>query len=409
MDSNFDPKKLIHTEQGGKWLRQFDPIDQESAISIANNLTLVSHIEFKRNLRSKLEEVASSIEGSVGFFAIREIDATTPFYSQTTSHDGKSVNALLSSNQGGEVKIVSIIRELCLSNPKKYLNHPTLESLRESRSDAIIFVDDFIGYGDRTRDFLDSFWRERTIVSWLSGKQIKFHVVAYSGTKEDIGYIKKHKSKPQIHIYQGAPTFNSSSWSRDKKEKVKTLCREYDSIVNKGRENVWRRYGERMVTMIFEHGCPNDTPAILWSNNFEGNDWDGLFPNHTISSSTTSIFPPEIAKGYPVQALQEYEQWRMTNSGGLLRKMTLTVLDLISKGQRKSSTISCATGLDIKNCERLIKECIEWSLITKQREITDKGQAKLSRTRKLKTEQSFCFNRGTDYYYPKQLREATRD
>ena len=326
-----------------------------------------------------------------------------------TSYDGKSVNALSSSNQGVEIKTTNIIRGLCSSNSKKYLNHPTLESLRENRSDAIVFVDDFIGSGNRVRDFLDSFWLERTIVSWLSGKQIKFYVVTYSGTEEGISHTGKHKSKPQIHIHRDAPKFNSFSWNNYKKENIKELCREHGSIINKKRENVWSNYKEEMVTMVFDHGRPDNTPAILWESDFRGSDWSGLFPNHTISSSVISIFPPEIVKGYPVQVLQENEQWKQVNSGGLLRKMILLVLDLISKGQRKSSTISCVTGLDIKNCEYLIRECIEWSFITAQRRITCKGLDKLNATRKLRTRQSFRFDRGTDYYYPKQLREAARD
>ena len=50
MADSTEARKLIHTEQGRKWLAQFDPLDQEIATAIANNLTLVSHNEFERNL-----------------------------------------------------------------------------------------------------------------------------------------------------------------------------------------------------------------------------------------------------------------------------------------------------------------------------------------------------------------------
>lgn len=417
--------KLIHTEQGKKWLNQFKPIDQETAILIANSLTLVSHTEFERNLLTKMEELASSIEGTVGFFAIRELEkektsegfdgAVLPFYSQVESSDGKSVNALsASSNQGSEAKVANIIRQLCKSNPQKYLNHPTLENLRSNKSDAVIFVDDFIGSGGRVHEFLDAFWLEKTVVSWLSGKQMSFHVVAYSGTESGIAYAGRHKSTPQIHIYRDAPTFDTFHWGADKKNRIKELCRKYGYIANKKRKNMWCGYREGMAAIIFEHGCPNNTPTILWEPDFTGSGWNGLFPNRTISSSTASVFPSEIVRGDHIQILEDAGQKKLAHSASLIRRglagqIILIVLGLIAKGQRKRSTLSFATGLNVDDCERVIEKCIKWRFITVQRRITEKGLAELNAARKLRIGQLTVLDKGTDYYYPKQLREATYD
>lgn len=426
MSSDVNAKKLIHTKQGQDWLNQFETIDQEFAILLANNLTLVSHTEFERNLLAKIEGVASSIEGTVGFFSVRElekekpnewcVEKPLPFYSQAiASEDGQSVNALSSSaDQGSEAKVAHIIRQLCKSNPKKYLNHPTIESLRNSKSDAIIFVDDFIGSGGRVRDFLDSFWLEATIVSWLSGKQISFHVVAYSGTESGISSVENHKSKPHIHIFRDAPCFDTFAWDKERKNQIKKLCQKYGRIANKKRKHMWLGHEEGMAAIIFEHGCPNNTPAILWEPDFKGSRWKGLFPNRTVSSSVASVFPPEIVRGDHIQILVDAGQKKLANSGALLRRgpagqMILIILALIAKGQRKRSTLSFATGLDVENCERAIQACIKWKFITIQRRITAKGLAELNAARKLKMEQSRILDKGSDYYYPKQLREATHD
>ena len=61
MTNKTEARKLIHTEQGKKWLSQFDRLDQEVASLIANNLTLISHNEFESNLVKKISEVASSL------------------------------------------------------------------------------------------------------------------------------------------------------------------------------------------------------------------------------------------------------------------------------------------------------------------------------------------------------------
>lgn len=425
MDNAVDAKKLIHTEQGQKWLAQFDFVDQDIAITVANNLTLISHVEFERNLLKKLEEVVSEEKGCVGFFTIRELEKrqsesgfdtdVIPFYSQVKSEDGKSVNALsASADQGSEARIAQIIRQFCKSNPKKYFNHPTLEVLRKKKCDGVIFVDDFIGSGNRVTEFLTSFWIEPTIVSWLSGKQIHFHVITYSGTEEGISSVERHKSKPRIHIYRDAPIFSSFFWGDQKKDRVKKLCGKYGRIANKKRNNMWWGYKEGMAAIVFEHGCPNNTPAILWEPDYKGSGWIGLFPNRAISSEVASVFPSEIVRGDPVQILVDAGQSRLANSGALLRRgfagqIFLTVLALIAKGQRKRSTLSFATGLNVDDCERLIGKCIKWNFINAQRRITQKGLAELDVARKSKIERISSLDIGSDYYYPRQLREAAHD
>ena len=422
MNSDINAKNLIHTKQGQDWLYQFEPIDRQSAILLANNLTLVSHMEFERNLSAKITGVVSGITGSVGFFSVRELKKGNgkplPFYSQAiVSEDekSKSVNALSpSADQGSEAKVAHIIRQICRSDPQKHLNHPTIEPLRESKSDAIIFVDDFIGSGSRVRDFLDSFWLEKTILSWLSGKHISFHVIAYSGTESGISYVKKHKSKPYVHIFRDAPRFDTFAWDKERKNQIKKLCQKYGHIANKKRKNMWLGYKEGMAAIIFEHGCPNNTPAILWEPDFKGSGWKGLFPNRTVSSSIASVFPPEVVRGDHVQILVDAGQKKLANSGALLRRgpagqMILIILALIAKGQRKRSTLSFATGLDVENCERAIQACIKWKFITVQRRITAKGLAELNAARKLKLRQPRTLDKGSNYYYPKQLREATHN
>ena len=336
-----DSRKLIHTEQGKKWLAQFDLLDQGVAIRLANSLTLISHTEFERNLIDKIRETASNVDGVVSVFAIRKLSA--------------------SSNQGSEVRVANIIRNICRYDPEKFLNHPEIGSMREAKCRAIILVDDFIGSGNRAWRFLSSFWLEKTITSWLSLKYINFHVVAYSGTENGINRVFKHKSAPQISIYRDAPTLPSMPWSKETKEEVENLCEKYGRIANKRRNHMWMGYNKGKSTLVFEHGCPNNTPSILWEPGFEGSNWIGLFPNRTISSSTSSVFPPEIVRGDPIQILQDIGQTKLASSASLLRRgemgqTILLLLALIAKGRRKYSTLCFATGLNSQECERNIRE-----------------------------------------------------
>jgi len=411
-------RSLVHTQQGMRWLSQFDVLDKELAVSIANNLTLVSHIEFERNLIAKIESTAASIPGVVALFAVRELKRDTdghliPYYSQVSSLDGKSVNALSdSADQGSEARVAHIVRQLCRFNAAKYLNHPTITAMRESKCDAILFIDDFIGSGRRVDEFMYSFWLESTVVSWLSGKQISFQVVAYSGLNESIQSLSSQKSKPIIHIYRDATTFNNIAWSDGKKANAKKLFIKYGRIANSKRKNMWWGFKEGLAAIIFEHGCPNNTPAILWEPDFSGSGWIGLFPNRTVTNDVASVFPPEIQRGDPIQILTEVGQAKIAKSGALARRgeageLILLVLALIAKGQRKRSTLSFATGLNVDLIERLVGKCIKWEFITPQRRITPKGLAELDAARKMKPSKTYSLDKGTDYYYPQQLREIT--
>ncbi|WP_211586596.1 hypothetical protein, partial [Klebsiella pneumoniae] len=69
------------------------------------------------------------------------------------------------------------------------------------------FIDDYIGSGQRVSDFIDAFWRDRTIASWLSSKHIKIQVVAYSATAQGLRRLGFLKAFPELIIYRDSATF----------------------------------------------------------------------------------------------------------------------------------------------------------------------------------------------------------
>lgn len=427
MSAKKEARKLIHTERGKLWLNQFDPLDQEVASALANNLTLISHNEFERNLTLKMAQVAESISGPVAFFAMREmvprkpvvkarsiheqVYVATPFYQQvkTASNEVSIIPLGETADIGSEGRVASIIRQFCKRNKEAYLNHPTLECLRSTKCKAIVCVDDFIGSGNRGIDFLDAFWMERSIVSWHSYKLIEFHVIAYSGVEMGINIIGAHKSSPIVHIYRDAPTFNSLPWSKEKREDLFKLCEKYGRRANKRKRHMWLGYKNTMCALVFEHGCPNNVPAILVE---ETSTWRGLFPNRTISDTTFSIFPNEIPRQSQINILDDIGQKKLAKSRKLIRrgeigKIMLVILALISKGKCKRSTLCYATGLSNDDCDRYLERCIKWGFVSPQKRITQTGLAELNAAKRIGKVKSERLDKGSDYYFPQQLRKAT--
>tara|TARA_R110001606_G_scaffold367790_1_gene523455 strand:+ start:5302 stop:6585 length:1284 start_codon:yes stop_codon:yes gene_type:complete len=427
MSGNKEARKLIHTERGNMWLNQFEPLDQEIASSLANNLTLVSHNEFERNLTLKMAQVAECVSGPIAFFAMREmvphkpvvkgkkiqIEAydSTPYYQQVqAADDGVSVTPLgNTADIGSEGRVASIIRQFCKRDKNKYLNHPTLEYLRATKCRAIVCVDDFIGSGNRALEFLDAFWMEKSIVSWHSYKLIHFHVIAYSGVDSGIELLRSHKSSPFVHVYRDAPTFNSLPWSNEKKEELLNLCEKYGRKANKKRKHMWFGYKKTMCALVFEHGCPNNVPAILVE---DSNKWIGLFPDRTIVDTTLSVFPGEIPQRANIKSLYDIGQQKLARSPKLIRrgevgKALLVILALISKGKRKRSTLCYATGLSNYDCDKYLEKCIEWKFVSPQKRITPAGLAELRAAKKIGKVKSKGLEKGSDYYYPIELRGTT--
>jgi hypothetical protein len=158
---------------------------------------------------------------------------------------------------------------------------------------------------------------EKSIVSWHSYKLIAFHVVAYSGVDTGIEFLRAHKSSPSVHIYRDAPTFNTLPWSKEKKEGLFDLCEKYGRKANKKRRNMWWGYKKTMCALVFEHGCPNNVPAILVEEN---NEWIGLFPDRTITDTTLSVFPSEIPQHANIKILSDIGQKKLAKSSKMIRR-----------------------------------------------------------------------------------------
>ena len=411
-------RSLIYTARGQEWLEQFDPLDQGAAISLANSLKLISHNEFRRNLEKQIHNVGSKYGGPVALFAVREIETDTqegrfiggipPFFSQADgSPDGKSVSSVsASADQGSEAIIAQIIRQISKADPNKFLNHPTLEVMRDTRCDACFFIDDFIGSGRRLHTFIQSFWNEPSVVSWLSSKHIKFAVLAYSGTETGVKLVERHKSKTAVTLHVDAPTIYTLPIGTAGRAAIWELCEKYGRVASKNGRYMWFGFQRTMGTMIFEHGCPNNSPSILWLWN---DNWRGIFPKRTVDARVSSVFPPEIVRGDAVSLFRNIGQTRLARSGALLRRgqagqTILIVLAMIAQGQRKRSAISYATGLSRAECERILAKCIKWKFVSPQRRITPSGKAELEAGRKHLGLRNPKLDAGSPYYYPKQLR-----
>jgi len=74
----------------------------------------------------------------------------------------------------------------------RFLDHPGIDALKQSRVRNIVLIDDSIGSGQRVSDFINLLMKSKTVLSWWSYGLIQMHVVSF---------IRTHKAENRIRKY----------------------------------------------------------------------------------------------------------------------------------------------------------------------------------------------------------------
>lgn len=406
LEGNIPPSHLLLTERGEHWLKNFAEADRAIARDLATTLVLVSHNEFERGLTNLVNEIARTVNGPIALYGARELDASFRF---DVEDESSVVDATpRGTDIGSEGRLANIIRNISLSHPSKFLNHPTLNELRATRADAVFVLDDFIGSGKRCSEYLTALWRSRSLRSWASYKRIRFNAIAYSATAAGIQYVQRHPAHPVTHIVRHCPTITALHWKNAHIDAAREMCRTYAKQASLGRWALGFRDSESLL--VFEHGCPNNAPAIFWATSKNVPDWTPLFPAKRVDASIATAFPNEIVRRDPVHVLIDAGQRRLasalaSNGHRPLTDQEALTLALFSKGQNRIETLASATGLSAQDATALIEHCIAAGWISARRRITDKGLSELrgiraSLVRGVRSPPKL----GQEEYYPVALR-----
>lgn len=403
--------QLPNTTDGAAWLRQFQPDDIETATRLLGALTLVSHTAFERALQSLIVARSNEVDGPVALYATRELPADTDYFAQMVdpTKPMASLDAVGDgADLGSEARIAAIIRNLCKAMPTKLLNHPSLEMLRAKRAKAIFTIDDIIGSGKRTASFIKSMWRSPSVRSWHSRKHTRFVAIAFTATQMGLSCLSRLKSRPEVIIVRDCPTMGDLPWREETREAIWKLCDRYGRQTSRPS----MRYGfkKNMAALVFEHGCPNNTPSILWAPQSEKSAWQSLFPDRTVLPTSASAFPQDILARDPIEILksvaeeEEFEVPPAILGDAPLGITAVSVLALVAAGVRSRTALSYVTGYDARDCAALLDRCVARGYLTATLRLTAAGRAELKKRPLPSGRVKAVPPRGEDSYYPLQLR-----
>ena len=397
------------------WLKEFRPDDKEAARDLVGGLTLVSFSTFFLTLERMIRAEAHAVSGPTALFAVREIDSGRSYFEQATRSAKQSSTPAFTdatgrgADIGSEGHVASILRQIAKSDAANIISHPNVPEMRRRKCRSIVVVDDLIGSGNRTNRFLDSLWLDRTIRSWWSLHYVRFTVIAFAGTEGGVKVIRRAKCAPSVLFDRECPTFRTLPWPRWRRERAIRLCESYSSKTSK--PNMKFGYGGALASLVFEHGCPNNTPAILWATKAKGSQWQPLFKNRAVMEDTQTVFPREIARRDPVSVLVDAGQKRLAMTGleqigDAESRENIVLLALIAKGIRRNGALTFGTGLSNADLEEKLRHCIGWGLVTPTRRITDAGLAELKHARGTLRPRRTPSHIQRREYYPQTLREA---
>lgn len=403
--------RLALTERGQLWLNQFDEVDRRLVRDFLSMLTLVSHSEFERTLEGLILRRMAVVEGPIALFAVRELpaDRQYDYFNVARGPDGSTSTDAVArgADIGSEGRVAAFLRNLVKAYPGRLLNHPTIESMRKVSCRTIILVDDVLGSGNQTSLFLSSMWGDSTIKSWVSLGYIQFEVICYAVSEAGLRNVQKSRTSPNIEYQYFCPTV-ADILPYQLRKPLRDIFNKYGMRTSKSHLSCG--YGNIGALMVFEHGCPNNTPSMLWAPQTPKRPWIPLFPNRVVVGDTRSVFPDEIVTRDSVNVLLSVGHKRLAAVNPSvfqhpLSYAVLTLLALISKGARTPSSLCYSLSMSVDECNSLLEKCISAGYVTPKYRLTDAGHAELRGA--IHTKQHFrkvLPELGEDVYYPNSLR-----
>lgn len=332
--------RVSETERAKMWLMQFDENDRERAKKMLDSIKYVSHDEFSKGIERKISELIQSDN---------EVIAVYPVISYSDKPSNRN-NPFGVDNQedvyefGSEDRVGHIINNLkraFTSSDVDILINPTIGTLFKRKVKKIILVDDLCGSGGKIIEFYQKII-PIGLKRYISLKVFELHLVLYGGMKKGLDKIKEdinyfNKNERNIHI-----VFPELSQNKLDDQYI-DLCRKYHKRLKKRKHYNGLGYGNSLGKIVFEHGCPNNVPDILFQ---QSKKWIALFPNRSTANS-------DVIEGFGEHSMSDLE-----NILNIFRQNKLAYQiykkDLISVEERLMITVLGLIKRSVKNINEIL-------------------------------------------------------
>ena len=274
-----------------KWLKQFDLVDRYAAELLLQSLNYVSFSDFEKSIQNQVEDIVERVQ--------KTNNSCVAIFTVSKNLENKfNKDKERKSENDSSGRIGHALKNLERKLGKRVELSPRIASMSQKKVRHIIYVDDFIGSGKR---FIN-FWRKdvsRSVKSWVSGGYCKIWIVSHTIHKTGLEKIIKNISAIDSSRMNSQNLIESSQLLRN--EKIKELLMKYGARTNKN--DAALGYGDNCSPVVFQYGCPNNSPAILWANGkpnkktncISDERWDSLFSERSVDTSLYPLFENSIS------------------------------------------------------------------------------------------------------------------
>ncbi len=376
----------------GGWLNQFDLPDVYLAEHMLRRIRYVSFEEFEAWLQNSVKGLLDEIAVKDGRVAVAIFPVAKPFIHKFN----KDKEQKLPNDSGG--RIAHSLKNLERDLPKYVELTPRVESMREKKIKHIIFVDDFVGTGDR---FTNS-WRSTvppSIKSWCSRGWCKVWFITFAAQEKGLKKLVRNirpLSPAQIRVNL---TIDKSFFLEN--ESMRGVLQKYGKSLGNARQAMG--YGGMASPVIFQYGCPNNVPLIFWKRPTKGSrvKWRPLFPDRSVATEVYPLFNEDFAGAAMPEELWMAGHYRLALN--VLEEIShykeshqlMLVLGLLAKGHGISK-IKNTVVLAADEFDMLLNQLKEGGLVDQNDAVTRFGRDVIARAAKpskkdavMKEEKSF--------------------
>jgi hypothetical protein len=366
------PLALDRFELAKEWLEQFPFVEREVGRQLLRSLRLVSHTQFETGVSNQLIQLIGELGSeNVALFSVAEdlgdegLDGLPRRVPGSSADRIKHLNETLARIYGPRVRA-----------------HPTLPLMRTKRMRNVVLIDDFIGSGGTLATYLKNVMSP-TVKSWISYKWTKLWVISYGGLDVGVRHIlSKGYGLTKERIRLATPAQFSGQFLSPL---VRTFCKTYAERTRHA--DIPFGFGGGAVGMVFEHGCPNNAPVVLWS---KGPRYRALFPGRGIPVGLRPAFS-QIDVNRPAEVLWDVRQYwlalAMLREPSLERHQgsqwrLLVMLGLASRSGWEDERIAGVLGIPILDVAQQRSEAIRLGMLDGSTgSLTEFGKDLLDRVR----------------------------
>lgn len=313
------------------WLSQFEVPDVYLAEHMLRRIRYVGFEEFESWLQSSVRELLQEILEKDGRVAVAIFPVEKPFIHEFNKNkDEKSP-----SDSAG--RLAHSLKNLERDLPGYVELKPRVDSMRKQKVKHIIFVDDFVGTGDR---FIKS-WRTTvpaSIKSWCSRGWCKVWFLTFAAHQAGLNRIIRNVrpmtlQQTRVKVPVAGSFFQETSG-------IRKVLGKYGAKLGSSRQVMG--YGGLACPVVFQHGCPNNLPLIFWVQPSRKSrvKWRPLFPNRSVSSDVYPLFTEDLVR----QAMPE-ELWMAGHFD-----FALNVLEKVDRF-KESHQLLLVLSLLVKGCD----------------------------------------------------------